>query len=631
MRALIERMLAGIDAAYPERTYFTRLKARLLVGLCALLLCVVPLNVAKLVIVQPPFVERRLLANAILLLSTAVALHWARHGRLERAGNLLSATFIVCAHALIFLGPAYLQPLATAIQLFAADVVFLLVALVFASRWVTTGLVAVMLTSHLWFHHHALRQAPVAGSLEFAAGTLLRDGLLASAIVFVLGLALVVMIEAAHRRSEQALRETDATNDNLERLVAARTRELSAASERAQSSARAKSEFLANMSHEIRTPLHGIVASADLLRRRTDLPAAAADQIRVVAESGDVLLHLLGDILDFSKIEAGQLPLDPHPFSPATLVHGSVEFLAGKARLGGITVETLLPAGLPAALQGDSHRLRQVLLNLLSNAIKFTPHGGHIVVEVALENAAQPGHARLRFEVRDTGIGMDTATMIRVFERFTQADTSTTRRYGGTGLGLSISAQLVRLMGGKLEVRSVPEKGSTFSFSLEFPLTSAAPASPPPPAAAEPPIVSAPLGIRILVVEDNAVNRKILQAQLAKLGCPREEAEDGVQALAALSRAPLPDVVLMDCHMPELDGWETTRRLRAWADDSDAVRRVAARLPVIALTAAALQEERQRCRAAGMTDFVAKPVKLPELRDALLRARPARAAARAAN
>ncbi len=629
MRAYLAGFLAQIDAAYAGRSYFTRLKARLLVAFSAIVVLFVPLNITKLLVFQPPFVERRLLGSLILLISGALAFHWSRRGRLEHAGNLLSATFIVFAHGLIILGPQYLQPLATAIQLFAADIVFLLIAIVFASRWLATALVAVMIVSHVWFHFHTLHQEPIAGSLAFAADTLLRDGLLASSLVFVLGLAVVIMIESAHRRSEQALRETKATNDNLERLVAERTRELSAASERAQVSARAKSEFLANMSHEIRTPLHGIVASADLLRQRTDLPPAAADQVRVIAESGDVLLHLLGDILDFSKIEAGRLPLDPHPFSPTDLVQGSTAFLAEKARAGRVTVETVVPANLPAGVRGDSHRLRQVLLNLLSNAIKFTPAGGRVVLEVSAEAAPRANCARLRFEVRDTGIGMDAETMTRVFERFTQADTSTTRRYGGSGLGLSISSQLVRLMGGKLDVRSAPGQGSAFFFAVELPLAASSAAAAPPPDAAPPAEAATPLGLRILVVEDNAVNRKIVQAQLTKLGCSREEVEDGVEALAALSREPLPDVVLMDCHMPRLDGWQTTRQLRAWENDTDPVRRRAARLPVIALSAAALQEERQRCRTAGMNDFVAKPLKLPELRDALVRAFPAGAPQRA--
>jgi CheY-like chemotaxis protein/nitrogen-specific signal transduction histidine kinase len=413
------------------------------------------------------------------------------------------------------------------------------------------------------------------------------------------------------------LRQTRLVNENLERLVFERTRELEAATRQAHAASQAKSEFLANMSHEIRTPLNGIIGSSDLLQHRTDLPEPAREHVRLIAESGDLLLRLLGDILDFSKIEAGQLTLEQRSFELAPTVSDTVALVAAKSTAGSLRFESRLAPDLPRHVEGDSYRLRQVLLNLLSNALKFTPAGGNVWVTV---DSPAPGAdpALIRFAVRDTGIGIDPAARERLFERFTQADSSTTRRYGGSGLGLAISAQLVQLMGGKLEVESAPGQGSVFFFTL--PLR---------PVAVTERLVDAPvrgtaaLGWRVLVAEDNAVNRKIIAVQLRQLGCTSEMVEDGEQALAALQRAPLPDAVLMDCHMPVLDGWETTRRLRAWVGHAEPLRRQAAALPVIALTAAALPEERARCLEAGMSDFLAKPLKLVELERVLRAAVPA--------
>jgi CheY-like chemotaxis protein len=220
----------------------------------------------------------------------------------------------------------------------------------------------------------------------------------------------------------------------------------------------------------------------------------------------------------------------------------------------------------------------------------------------------------VRFEVRDTGIGMDEAALARIFERFTQADSSTTRRFGGSGLGLAISSRLVEIMGGRLEVESAPGRGSTFHYTI--PLRPVSPTAGVPAAPAQP---DTHLRLRVLVAEDNAVNQKIIGAQLRQLGCEFAIARDGEEALAALQQEALPDVILMDCHMPNLDGWETTRRIRSWADDPLALRKKAAAIAIVALTAAALPEERARCVAAGMNDFLAKPMKLEELRRVLVK------------
>jgi signal transduction histidine kinase/AmiR/NasT family two-component response regulator len=470
----------------------------------------------------------------------------------------------------------------------------------------------VIVASHVCFHLRAFDTRPIPGSLEFAADTILREGLITFGFVFCLGLMLVTMIEAAHRRSEEALRETRLLNENLERLVAERTRELEVATQRANEASRAKGEFLANMSHEIRTPLNGIIASADLLQRRADLPSDAASQARLIAESGELLMRVIGDVLDLSKIEADQLELEVQPFDLAALAANCTGLLEPRAAQSDVKLVTELAPGLASHYEGDGFRLRQILLNLLSNGIKFTPPGGNVRLVIS------PGDGGVRFEVRDTGIGMDEPTRRRLFQRFSQADSSTTRRFGGTGLGLAISWQLVELMRGRLEVESEPGHGSTFFFTIPLRAITAAFVASSAPADAR-------LDLHVLVAEDNAINRRVLAAQLEKLGCRCTMAVDGGEALAILQdRPPLPDVILMDCDMPNLDGWEAARRIRAWTTDpaASALQRRAAALPIVALTAATLPEERARCFEVGMNDYLSKPVKLMGLRRVLESAAP---------
>jgi signal transduction histidine kinase/CheY-like chemotaxis protein len=607
----IAEQVRQLDSVYRGQPYFVGVQARLLAAFDLLIFIFVPLNVGKLLWLQLPGTPTRLVLNAFMLVAAVVSFRWLRRGQLNYAGSGLALALVLPVHVLLFLSHPYPHPLAAAIQLFAYDLVFLLLALVFASRWVAQLLFAVILVCHVAFYWVALHTLPIAGSLEFAADTLFRDGLFALCFVFGLGLAISRMIKTAHLRSEEALRETRRTNENLERLVSERTRELENATHRATEASRAKSEFLANMSHEIRTPLNGIIASSDLLARRPDLPVPATEHLRVISESGDLLLKLLSDILDFSKIEAGQLGLEKHSFELAATVADTVALVAPRAEAGTVQLGFTVAPDLPRHVEGDSYRLRQVLLNLASNAIKFTPTGGRVEIAVtSLQPRADP--ALVHFEVRDTGLGMDDAVLGRIFERFTQADSSTTRRFGGSGLGLAISWRLVQIMGGKLEVKSAPGQGSRFFFAIPLKLAHIAPD-----AAAAPTRAETRLDLRVLVAEDNAVNQKIIGHQLKQLGCRFTIANDGEAAVAALQQEPLPDVVLMDCHMPNMDGWEATRTIRSWAKDANALRQKAAALPIIALTAAALPEERARCVEAGMNDFLAKPMKIAELQRAL--------------
>jgi signal transduction histidine kinase/AmiR/NasT family two-component response regulator len=607
--------LSKLDSAYRGHPLFVGLKAKLLAGIALLMFLFVPLNIAKTCFYHPPELPARLAANLIVALAALFCLRAVARGRLEHAGNHFTLAMVLTIHGLVMLVGTHVtpvQPLSVGIQVFAFDLVFLLFAVVFASQRIATAALAIMVVGHLSFYQFILQRAHLAPSLQFSADTLLRDGLLVMGLVFCLGLALIRMIEAAHRRSAESLTETRHLNENLERLVSERTRELEIVSHQATAASRAKSEFLANMSHEIRTPLNGIIASSDLLMQRSDLSPAAGEHVRLISESGDLLLKLLGDILDFSKIEAGQITLEKHAFDLVAAVNDAAGLMASRADAESVQFDVIFGPGLPAFVAGDSHRIRQVLLNLVANAIKFTSAQGRVQISVT-SNETDAAVPRVRFEVADTGIGMDEAAIARIFDRFTQADSSTTRRYGGSGLGLAISFRLVEMMGGRLEVTSAPGKGSAFYFTIPLPATAAAPVE-----ASAAVKLETHLNVRVLVAEDNVVNRKILGTQLSQLGCPFTMAVDGEAALAALQQEPLPDAILMDCHMPNLDGWAATHRIREWVTSENPVLRRAAAIPVIALTASAYPEERTRCHQAGMNDFIAKPLKLAELQKVLL-------------
>jgi signal transduction histidine kinase/CheY-like chemotaxis protein len=387
------------------------------------------------------------------------------------------------------------------------------------------------------------------------------------------------------------------------------------ARQKAEDSARLKSEFLANMSHEIRTPMNAIIGMAHLALL-TPLAPKARDYVDKIARAGQTLLGLINDILDFSKIDAGKLDVDPVDLDLDELIGNVVIVTGHDAAAKRLAWSVEIADDVPRRVRGDALRLGQVLINLVNNAIKFTDPGGAVTLRIARETPAEgdaDAVARLRFAVHDTGIGLGDEQQARLFQPFVQADGSTSRRYGGTGLGLSISRRLAELMGGDISVDSVPGRGSTFMFRVPLVVAAAADAAPTNDAV-EPHVASAhaaamaPLaGRRLLLVEDNAVNRQIAVELLRHVGLHVDTAEDGVRALDRLAAAPPDryDLVLMDLQMPHLDGHDAAIAIRADP-------RFGA-LPIVALTAHTQPAVRERCVAQGMQDFVTKPIAPDEL------------------
>jgi len=387
---------------------------------------------------------------------------------------------------------------------------------------------------------------------------------------------------------QDVVRDVSETKALEDQLIAAR--------DVAEAGALTKSEFLANMSHELRTPLTSVIGFSGLLQASGNLPEAERRYADRIATASEALLSVINDILDYSKLEAEAVDLDPQAFEPRAMAEGAISIIENQCQAKGLTLETAIDADLPATLMGDEGRLRQVTLNFLSNAVKFTAAGS-----VRLSMTMSGG--RLRVAVTDSGIGVAPDKVDALFDRFTQADASTTRVYGGTGLGLAISRRLIEMMGGEIGVESEPGKGSTFWFEAPLGETVAGKD------ADEAGELAVNTGLRVLMADDAAPNRELVAAILGGFGLALETVENGAEAVEA-ARTGGYDLILMDVHMPVMDGLDATRAIRAMGG-------AVGRTPIIALTANVQPEQVLRCREAGMDGHVGKPIQVSELFAAL--------------
>lgn len=494
-------------------------------------------------------------------------------------------------------------------------------------------------TDPIFDHHCLIMSQDIFWMGEFTGTLLLAYGLAEETehaqtiLLFILGLSAVAMLismifseklqrfisepvtslaqaaEAVRIQQNYNIRVKGESGDEVGRLVGAFNDMLDEVEKREQAliqASRAKSDFLANMSHELRTPLNGVIGMTDLIKD-TGLKDEQERLVDYISTSADHLLSVINDILDFSKIEAGMMVIEKVRFDLRQCLEEIRVMNSSRVMEKGLELNIQVDDCLPREIIGDVVRIRQVLINLVGNAVKFTAQGS---VTIQLSQLASQGEiTRVMFSVIDTGVGIPEDKQSHIFGHFTQADSSTTRSYGGTGLGLAICKQLVELMGGKLDVDSEVDRGSRFYFVLPVLAGESAEAAPAAKTTTEPAPTATPSpdalairarGLRVLLAEDNPINQVYARKLLEKLGATTTCAQDGHEALDLVQRQEF-DIVLMDCQMPNMDGYEATRRIRLLGESYE-------KLPIIALTAYAMSEDREICITAGMDDYVTKPV-----------------------
>ena len=461
--------------------------------------------------------------------------------------------------------------------------------------------------------YRTLEQYPLAVAVGYAANDYLAPWRMRSVLLLGAALLMTTLIVLAERRSKRLLASLA---ESTQREVA-KSGLLEQARADAEAASRAKSAFLATMSHEIRTPMNGVLGMSDVLARSPLLPDQQ-EMVDTIRDSAGALLRIIDDILDFSKIEAGKLEIDCAPVSIEAIVQGVAASLAPVADARGVRLHAQVAPEMPPWISADDTRLRQVLYNLLGNAVKFSSGRPGTEGHVQLRALTAGTHAAptVRFEIADNGIGMTPDTLAKLFRPFIQAEASTTRRFGGTGLGLAICRRLVALMNGELSVTSEPGRGSTFVVQLPL-ILAIDPREPSPgcPAAAAPSREDSPPldgTVTILVAEDDAVNRKVIQRQLEMLGYAADIACDGEAALAMWRAAGRYTLLLTDLHMPKRDGYALAQAIRA--AEAEQAR---ARMPIVALTANAIRGEAMRAKAFGIDEYLTKPLQLSELERAL--------------